>query len=142
MDPLEDPAQLNGTGAATEDVQRLDGERSVAAASDAASDAGGGGERSRAISSAAQSIQRQSSTVSGQQSAYSETVTTTGTTTSVSETPSSAAAPAAAEAEQSEAVRYDEVIAWIKQHVTLPGYSPELHWSEHHDEVQSVFQIA
>ena len=37
-----------------------------------------------------------------------------------------------------EALQYDEVIAWIKHHVTLPGYSSDRHWSEHHDEVIEI----
>jgi hypothetical protein len=39
--------------------------------------------------------------------------------------------------EGQDAVHYDEVIAWIRSHVVLPGYDSDQHWLEHHDEVNT-----
>lgn len=30
---------------------------------------------------------------------------------------------------------YQEVVTWIKDHLVLPGFAPERHWQETHDEV-------
>jgi hypothetical protein len=43
----------------------------------------------------------------------------------------------AAAHEGQDAVHYDEVIAWVRSHVVLPGYDSDQHWLEHHDEVRS-----
>lgn len=34
-------------------------------------------------------------------------------------------------------VRYLEVVAWIKEHLVLPGFVQEKHWREEHDQVSA-----
>lgn len=42
---------------------------------------------------------------------------------------------------EGEDVRYKKVAEWVKEHLVLPGFVPENHWREEHDEVSCVIRM-
>lgn len=44
--------------------------------------------------------------------------------------------------EDMEALGAQEVVAWIKAHIVLPGFSLERHWQGNHDEVKRRGMLA
>lgn len=44
----------------------------------------------------------------------------------------------AAAAADGREVGYQEVVAWVKEHLVLPDFVPEQHWHEEHNEVSRL----